>query len=669
MNKLPGRKHAAMIKIFLLAILFSSSLASYSLDTLSVCSPSGKICVEIWMEKNIHYQVRSNGKLILEPSEAELVLAGDQRFSPKNRITRHSIKKVDEIIISPVPEKRKKIRDYYNQLSINFQKYGAVEFRVYEDAVAYRFMTSFKDSIIVQNEIASFNFKENSNAYFPMVRKRGDQDIFHTSFEELYPLKQIDSIRPGEIAYNPVLVVQESNPRIGITESDLDDYPGMFLAGTGSSSLRGIFAPYPLEEKLAAGEFPQLIVTKRAAFIARTKGTRTFPWRVLIIAEEDRELPSNDIVYRLASPSRIGNASWVKPGKGTDEWIINVNLFNVPFKSGVNTASYKYYIDFAKRFGFDRIMMDAGWSDNTDLFKINPAINMDSILSYAKEKQVKVSLWTLAHTLNRQLDSALDRFEKWGVDYIMTDFIDRDDQKTVNFYHKIAKACADHHIMIMYHGAYPPKGFNRTYPNNVSREGLLGSEYNIWTDLVSPDHDVTLPYTRMLGGSFDYEPGLLNNATKNVFRPIGDMVMSQGTRCHQLAMFVVYDNPMQLFSGNPSQAWLEPSFTELMGSIPTTWTETKILDGKIGEYIITARKNEDNWFIGGMTNWTERNVIIHFDFLDEKVTYKASICQDGVNADRHASDYLLSSQRIKKNDSLKIHLAPGGGFLIRLLKQ
>ena len=442
----------------------------------------------------------------------------------------------------------------------------------------------------------------------------------------------------------------------------------MFLNGTSSSALKGVFAKYPLEEKMTGGDYPQSLVTTRADYIAKTKGTRSFPWRVLIIAEEDRQLPSNDIVYRLASPSRIVDASWVKPGKATDEWIINVNLYNVPFKSGVNTASYKYYIDFAKRFGFTRIMMDAGWSDNLDMFKINPDINMDSIVQYAKEKGIKISMWTLAHTLDRQLDSALDRFNKWGVDFIMTDFIDRDDQKTVNFYYRIAKACADHKIMIMFHGAYPQKGFNRTYPNNITREGVLGSEYNIGSDKASPPHDVTLPYTRMLAGPFDYEPVVFNNATKKGFRTIEGMVMTQGTRSHQLAMFVVFDNPMQIFAGNPSQASQEPEFTALLGSLPTTWDETNIIDGKAGEYIVTARQKGENWFIGAMTDWSARDIDIKFDFIGEG-NYKAVICKDGVNAERYAADYILMESTIKKNDTIKFHLAPGGGFFIRLQKQ
>ncbi len=658
-----------MKKYLLVAVCISFSVTSWCLDTLSVCSPSGKICVKIWMEKNLKYKIDFNGESILAPSEMDMLLDGNESFSFNNRIKSHSIKKVNNVIISPVPEKRKSIPDNYNLMTIGFKQPYKVEFRVYDDGVAYRFLTAFKDSITIQNEVAEFNFPGKPSAYFPAIHKRDDADIFHTSFEELYPLREVDSITKTEMAYTPVLLVPETNPKIAITESDLEDYPGMFLSGTGASSFSGAFAPYPLQERLTEGIYPQLIVTTRADYIARTKGTRSFPWRVMLIAEEDKELPSNDIVYRLASPSKIGDASWVNPGKGTDEWIINVNLFNVPFKSGVNTSSYRYYIDFAKRFGFDRIMMDAGWSDNTDLFKINPDINMDSILSYAKEKGIKVSMWTLAHTLDRQLDSALDRFNKWGVDYIMTDFIDRDDQKTVNFYHKIAKACADHHLMIMYHGAYPPKGFNRTYPNNVSRESVLGSEYNIWSDKPTPPHDLTLPFTRMLSGPFDYEPGMLNNATQKGFRAIEGMVMSQGTRCHQLAMFVVYDNPMQLFAGNPSQGWQESKFMELLGSIPTTWDETKILDGKVEQYIVTARQKGANWFIGGMTDWSARDVNIKFDFLQDGVNYKATICKDGVNAESYAADYILSDTLVKKNDTMKIHLAPGGGFLIKLEKK
>jgi alpha-glucosidase len=430
-----------------------------------------------------------------------------------------------------------------------------------------------------------------------------------------------------------------------------------------------VFAGYPEEEQATEGLYRQMKVTKRAPYIARTTGTRTFPWRVLLIAAQDKDLPGNDIVYRLGAPSKVDDASWVKPGNLTDEWIIDLNLFNVPFKAGLNTASYKYYIDFAKRFGFERIMMDAGWSDNNDLFKVNPDISMDTLTAYAKEKGIKIAMWTLSMTLARQLDSALNQFNKWGVDFIMTDFIDRDDQKTVNFYHRVAKACAAHKIMIMYHGAFPPKGFNRTWPNAVAREGVLGSEFNMWSSRVTPGHDVTIAYTRMLAGYLDYEPGILNNATQKGTRPVAGITTSPGTRCHQLSMFVIYDNPMQVFSGNPSQGMQEPEFMELIGNLPTTWDETIIKDGKVGEYIVTARQKGSSWFVAGMSDWTERDLNINFDFLGDG-NYKATICKDGVNADRYASDYILQKDvPVKKNDVMKIHLSSGGGFLIRLDKE
>jgi alpha-glucosidase len=644
-------------------------LTGWSADTLNVCSPSGKICVKVWKATQLNYCISFNGKTILEPSSIDLILEDNRSLGMNNAIRSKSVKEIKDQIISQVPEKRKIIPDMYTLLSISFRQPFKVEFRVYDDGVAYRILTYFRDSICIKNETAEFSFPGKPFAYFPQVHKRDEADIFHTSFEEEYPLIRLDSIADGIIGYTPVLVTPETNPKIAITESDLEEYPGMFLGGTGSSKLKGVFSGYPLEEQATEGIYSQLKVTRRAPFIARTSGTRSFPWRVLVIAGEDKELPGNDIVYRLASPSRIGDASWIKPGNLTDEWIIDINLFNVPFRAGVNTASYKYYIDFARRFGFDRIMMDAGWSDNNDLFKITPSINIDTLVSYAREQGVKLSMWTLAKTLDRQLDRALDQFNKWGVDFIMTDFIDRDDQKAVNFYHRIAKACAEHKIMIMYHGAFPPKGFNRTWPNAVAREGVLGSEYNIWSNKVTPGYDVTLPFTRMLAGGFDYEPGILNNATSKGTRPVSGVVTSPGTRCHQLSMFIIYDSPMQIFSGNPSEGVREPDFMELIGHLPTTWDETIILDAKVGEFIVTARQKGDNWFVAGMTNWSARDLTLKFDFLAD-CNYEATICRDGINADRYAADYVIQKGIVaKKNDEMNIHLAPGGGFLIQLRKK
>jgi len=657
------------MKFFSLIIFCSFfSFTLEAADSLTVLSPDKSIHVTINTNKSLTYSITIDNKKIIEPSVIDMQLTDGKKLSDYLSVQSTKYNSVNQFIEQIVPYQQNNIPDVYNEVIIQFKKNFSIIFRVYNDGVAYRIISRFKDSITVKNETANFNFIKGANVYAPLIQKREGLDIYHTSFEELYQYKSLDSISSTNEMFSPALVSTIDNIKIAITESDLLDYPGMFLKGTNNFSLQGDFAPYPEEEKIVEGDYPEMVVTKRADYIAKTTGSRNFPWRVLMIAKHDKKLPENNIVYRLATPSRLKDVSWVHPGKCTDEWIIDVNLFNVPFKSGVNTASYKYYIDFAKRFGFDRIMMDAGWSDTKDLFKINPNINMDAIAAYAKEKGIKLSMWTLSMTLDKQLDSALDQFNKWGVDFIMTDFIDRDDQKTVNFYQRITEACAAHHLMIMFHGAYPPKGFNRTYPNNITREGVLGSEYNAWSDKPTPEHDLILPFTRMLAGPFDYEPGILDNATKAQFRPIWGKVMSQGTRCHQLAMFVVYDNPLQIFSGNPSQGYMEPKFMELLGSIPTTWDTTMILDAKVSDYIITARRKGEEWFIGGMTDWSSRNFTIPLDFLSEG-NYEATVCDDGINSDRYPSDYSIKIFEATNKDSIQIQMASGGGYLLRLRKK
>ena len=653
--------------LFSFLMLTSLAVQSASVDTLRVSSPDGSIHVKTWLNGKLSYAIFYKAKPITGNSTIDLLPLGQKALSEQSRITTHKDNHVNSQIVVPVPDRRRLMQDCYNELTLSFKQPYKVTFRVYNEGVAYRISTLFKDSIYIKNEVARFSFLNDPSVYFPLIHKKQNEDIFHTSFEELYPLLPMKEIPDSAIAYSPVLVTPLQSPKIAITESDLRDYPGMFLKGTGKESLEGIFAPFPLEETESKSFYSAAVVSKRADYIAHTAGTRNLPWRILMIAPQDKDLPVNDMVYKLAEPSVIKDVSWVHPGKCTDEWIININLFHVPFKAGLNTASYKYYIDFARRFGFDRIMMDAGWSDNHDLFKITPEINMDTLAAYAKSRNIKLSMWTLASTLNRQLEKALDQFNKWEVDFIMTDFIDRDDQKTVNFYERVAKACAAHKIMIMYHGAYAPKGFNRTYPNAVTREGVLGSEYNIWSDKVSPQHDVTLPFTRMLAGPFDYEPGILNNSTKAGFRNIEGMPMSLGTRCHQLAMFVVYDSPIQIFAGNPSQGYQEPEFMNLLGSIPTDWDETTIPEAKVGEYIITARKKNNDWYLGGLSDWTARDFSLPLDFIGEG-EFTATLCKDGINAEKYAADYEITTFRVDKQKSVPIHMAPGGGFMLKLIK-
>lgn len=657
------------VTYFWLVLLLLASSAAQSLPRpfqRIITSPNGQITVGVSVSDSVRFTVSYANQRLLQPSVVAMTLADKRVLGVAASPSRGRIRAVRDNIRPPVVTKRSRIADHYTELLVEFGGRYSIAFRAYDDGVAYRWQTNFPDSITVRNETARFAFAGTPTVYYPAVQPRPDADRFHTSFEERYQIRPIDQVPDSALCFSPVLVAPVGGPRLVLTESDLLDYPGMFLTREGRT-LKGVFAPYPLAEAMTGGEFPQAVVTKRADFIARTSGQRTFPWRVLIIGT-DRDLPASDFVYRLATPSRVSDVSWVRPGKCTDEWITGINLFNVPFRAGVNTASYKYYVDFAKRFGFDRILLDAGWSDNLDLLKITPGLDMAELVAYARSQGVRLSMWTLAATLNRQLEPALKQFQDWGVDFIMTDFMDRDDQKMVNFYSRIADACGKARIMIMFHGAYKPAGFERTYPHAITRESVLGSEYNVWSSKATPDHDVLLPFIRMVSGPMDYEPGLLNNATKDQFRPVSGQVMSQGTRCHQLAMFIVYDSPIQIFSGNPSQAMLEPRFMEFLGSLPTAYEQTKILDAELGQYIVTARNKGQDWYIGGLTNWTARDVALPLNFLNDG-SYELTRCTDGPNADRNPVDYEFVTQTITAKETLRLHLAPGGGFLLRIRKK
>ena len=548
-------------------------------------------------------------------------------------------------------------------------KYGksySVVFRAYNDGVAYRFLTAFSDSLQVNDEVASFRFSNPGTAYFPEVQKRDNLDIYHTSFEELYKVLPLGQIKSSQLGFTPALI-DDLNQKVVITESDLNDYPGMFLKGKSSNALTGAFAPYPSGEEVQGGEFKQVVVLDRKPFIAKTAGTRTFPWRVIAVAAKDGDLLMNDLVYRLAPAAGKTDWSWIKPGISTEEWIISSNLHGVNFKTGINTETYKYYIDFASRFGFQYVMLDAGWSDNNDLFKITPGLDLKEVMRYAKTKNVDILLWTLSMTLDRQLEAALDMFSSLGVKGIMTDFMDRDDQKTVRFYHRVAAATARHKLVVMFHGAFKNAGLERTFPNAITREAVLGSEYNMWSDKASPEHDLLIPFIRMVSGPMDYEPGFYRNANQRTFRPLPDMIMSQGTRTHQLGQFIAYDNPLQLFAGNPSDGYNEVAYTTYVGSLPTTWDDTKVLDAKLGDYLIMARRKGDDWYLVALTDWTPRELKADLSFLGEG-KFRAFSCEDGINADKDASDYRLGYELVDKQKVLSLKLAPGGGYVVKLIK-
>jgi alpha-glucosidase len=644
-------------------VLFFSVTDTSAQKSYSVTSPSGELTAIITTRDTVKYSIQLKGSSVLNPSPVAL-LTNVGRLGIGTKATGTSTRQVRESISNPVPYKRREIPNHFNELTIRFREKFSLIFRAYDDGIAYRFSTSVSDSLTIQNELATFRFTENDTAYFPKIQQREGLDIFHTSFEEPYLKRALEDILATDIAFSPVLI--NGQLKTIITESDLADYPGMFLKGSNKTELSGIFAGYPDKEQVMGGEFKQPMVTSRKQYIAKTSGTRNFPWRVIIVAKTDADLLMNDIVYRLGKPP-VGDWSWVKPGMSTEEWICGINLYDVDFKAGLNTASYKYYIDFASTVGMQYVMLDAGWSDTNDLFKITPEMDLQAIADYARSKNIGLIFWTLSMTLEKQLDRALEMFKSLNGKVVMTDFMDRDDQKMVNFYQRVAEAAARHQMMVMFHGAFKNAGFERTYPHAITREGVLGSEFNIWSEKVTPEHDLILPFTRMVAGPMDYEPGFMVNVNKQTFRPVADVLMSMGTRCHQLAMFVVYESPLQLFSGNPSDALKEEAYIKYLGSIPTTWDETVVLEARIGDYVLLARRKNEDWYLAGMTDWTGRVTEAKLSFLGAG-KYRAEICQDGVNAEKHGSDYKMSSEEVNLNSTIKVKMVGGGGFVAKIFK-
>jgi alpha-glucosidase len=409
----------------------------------------------------------------------------------------------------------------------------------------------------------------------------------------------------------------------------------------------------------------QALVTKRADYVAKTQGTRSFPWRVVIISTSDKDLLNNDMVYRLASPSRVEDVSWIKPGKVAWDWWNDWNISHVDFRVGVNTSTYKYYTDFAAANHIEYILLDEGWSDDRDIMKIVPDVNLQEIIDYAKQKNVGVWLWMGSYPLDQKMDEAFATYSKMGVKGFKIDFMDRDDQNMVEYYYRVAKTAAANHIMIDFHGAYKPTGLQRTYPSVVNVEAVHGMEQLKWSNPDMPKFDVTIPFIRMVAGPMDYTPGAMRNATKESFRPINSSPMSQGTRCHQLAMYVMYEAPFEMLSDNPTIYMREPESLNFIASVPTTFDETIALDGKVGEYAAIARRKNDTWFVGAMGNWDAHDITLDLSFLKDG-NYEAEIFKDGINADRDATDYKREGIKVSAKDKINVHLSTGGGWVARI---
>lgn len=635
---------------------------------IKLTSPDTKVQIEVCIADRITYSVNYGEERILMPSSISMNL--QDGLNPGVRPVLKNTKKrsVNNKIYPQIREKRKEINDVFNELELEFNGNYSIIFRAYNDGVAYRFRTSFAHDIKIYGEESVFQFPSNDTIYFAQVNcdAKPGQDCFHSSFEELYKVIRIGDLSVDMMAYAPVVVCLK-NVKVAITETDLVDYPGMFITGTndGTNSLKAKFAPYPSQERSV--DFYNVVI-QRAGYIAQTKGSRYFPWRTLTIAPKDGDLIESDMVYRLGGETQLDDLSWLKPGKSTSEWLFDNNICGVDFKSGCNTDTYKYYIDFAARFNLEYVLFDAGWSSWTDLFDLTPAMDMEYLTSYAKEKGVGLVLWTSAYALNQQMDKALDRFKAWGIKGIMVDFIDRDDQKMISFFEKVAEETAKRQLFVDFHGCPKPAGLNRRLPNVLTMEGAMVQEYYKFTDKLSPEHELCMPFIRGLAGPLDYEPGNMKNETAENYKPMSNKPHSLGTRIHQMAMFLVYESPYAKMGGNPSDYLKEPEFTQFCVDIPTVWDETKVIDAKLGDYVILLRQAANgDYYLGAMTDWTAREFTVDFSFLDEG-KYTIEIYKDGLNADRYASDYKHEIIEVTKASSLNIKMAQGGGWVGKIRK-
>ena len=523
----------------------------------------------------------------------------------------------------------------------------------------------------IGDECVAFSFPADCRAVVPYVARGRDFDFesqFFNSFENTYTTARITELNPGRLIFLPALVELDGGYKLVITEADLEGYPGLYLRGNGKTpELRGVFAPYPKREEQGGHNRLQMLVREREGYIASTVGKRAFPWRTVVVAREDRELLDNDMIYRLAPESRIEDTSWIRPGKVAWDWWNDWNLYGVDFEAGINNETYKYYIDFASRNGVEYVILDEGWAVNekADLMQMVSEIDLRELVAYARERNVGIILWAGYHAFERDMEQVVSHFARMGVKGFKVDFMDRDDQQMTAFNHRAAETAARYGLILDLHGTHKPAGLNRTWPNVLNFEGVHGLEQMKWSpeSVDQMKYDATIPFIRQAAGPMDYTQGAMRNATRKNYRPVNSEPMSQGTRCHQLALYVVLDSPLNMLCDSPTNYLREAECTEFIAAIPTVWDETRILGGRMGEYIVTARRSGDTWYVGAITDWTPRDVEVDLAPLGIGGTVEATIFRDGVNADRKASDYKRETIRIDTAEPLKIHLAPGGGFV------
>ena len=661
-----------MNKLRLTLCLSIISASLFAQKTVQVSSPSGTLNVEIVIGKQITYRVQHQGETVLFPSVISMQIADNKNFGDNSMLKKTITNNVNKKITSPF-YKRAEITDTYNEVVLVFKEDFNLVFRAYDEGMAYRFVSTGKKDFIVENEEANFELGTDNNAFVPYIRPSWMEkfDHFENSFENTYSYQPLSRWENGRLAFLPLLVERNNGKKLCITEADLESYPGMFIQNPSkNTNLKGCFAPLP--KRVEQGGYNQLQweVKERETYLARCKANMSFPWRVVIVSSKDKELADNDMVYKLASPSRVQDISWIKPGKVAWEWWNNWNLFNVDFETGVNNQTYKYYIDFAAKSGIEYIIMDEGWSvRGKNLLTVVPEIDLKELVDYAAQRNVGIILWAGYYFFDKDMEAICKHYSEMGIKGFKVDFMDRDDQLAVDFHYRCAKVAAEHQLLIDFHGTYKPTGLNRTYPNVLNFEGVYGLEQMKFDSHLNDQviYDVTIPYIRQIAGAMDYTQGAMRNANKENFKNINTEPMSMGTRCRQLALYIILEAPLTMLCDSPSNYELESECTGFIAAVPTVWDNTVALDGEIAKYTVTARKSGSDWYVGGITDWTERTLELDLSFLGEG-NFSAEIFRDGVNANKAGRDYKKETIVVPGNKKMSIRMAQGGGFAMKITK-
>ncbi|MBN1783247.1 glycoside hydrolase family 97 protein [bacterium] len=643
-----------LIILFMGAHHGSKGLYAGTGDRMALQSPDRTIELTVTAGPEIQFSVTVDGKAVMTASGVGMSAGEGTDFGPDTEPEQVKKRTFQGLIRPVVAEKRAVIEDRYNEMTLRFKGLYSLIFRVYDNGLAYRFITNSGDSLIVRSETADFRFADMTQVLYP------EEDGFFSHNERTYIPVRLDTAAAGRLASLPVLVSTQGI-RLLIMESALRDYPGMWLKTGKAGTLGACFPLYALESALRSGSDRDFPVTRTADYIARTRGNREFPWRVLAIARQDADLITNQLVYQLADSTGSGDFSWIRPGKVAWDWWNANNVYQAGFRSGVNTETYQYYIDFASEYGIEYIILDEGWYKLGNLLEPVPEMDIPELMAYAREKNVGIILWVIWKTLEDQLEPALDQFVRWGAVGIKVDFMQRDDQAMVNYYWKIADEAAKRHLLVDFHGAYKPAGLRRAYPNVISREGVKGLEHNKWSLDITPAHNLTLPFIRMVPGPMDYTPGAMVNAQPGNFRVVFTRPMSMTTRAHQAAMYVVYESPLQMMADSPTHYRRESECARFIAKMPTVWDDIRVLEARVSEYLIVARRHGSQWFVGAMNNAQARAFTLNLSFLGNSA-YNAEILKDGLNADRYAEDYVIETRSLVKEDSVRINLAPGGGW-------